>query len=101
MRWFRRKGLISGANRAIEACAKARPLTPVLTSVALALAACSGSAGKTEVANVASVKEPATDASAKRLRLVSAEEYRNTLAYIFGPDMKPDARFAPLQRTDG
>jgi hypothetical protein len=44
---------------------------------------------------------PADSATPLHLRLMSAQQYNNTLADIFGPDLKFDTRFAPLVRTDG
>ncbi len=77
---------------------------------AFALASCSaptseGSAAATgakPAAQTASkVSEPETDGSEKRLRLMTQDQYLNTLAYVFGPDVRPDAYFPPTQRTDG
>jgi hypothetical protein len=44
---------------------------------------------------------PADAATPARMRLVSQEQYFNTLAYVFGPDIQVAAHFAPFQRTDG
>ncbi len=40
-------------------------------------------------------------ASPVRVRLVSQEQYLNTLAYVFGPDIRVAPHFAPFRRTDG
>ncbi len=76
----------------------------VAVAAALALAGCSGPAAQ----KTASVKPAAvvasdapTEGSAKRLRLVTAEQYRNTLAYVFGPNITIPSAFAPVTRTDG
>ncbi len=37
----------------------------------------------------------------KRLRALTQEQYLNTLAYVFGPDVQVNANFPPAQRTDG
>lgn len=37
----------------------------------------------------------------QRLRLMTQAQYVNTLAYIFGPDLHLEVRFAPLQRREG
>ena len=37
----------------------------------------------------------------QRMRLMTQDQYVNSLAYIFGPDLPIDARFAPPQRIDG
>jgi hypothetical protein len=39
--------------------------------------------------------------SAARVRLISQEQYFNTLSYVFGPDISVSAHFAPFRRTDG
>ena len=76
---------------------------------AFALASCSApdthtaGAGTPAVKAAAkvSIKEPDAEAAPRRLRLMTQEQYLNTLAYVFGPDIKPDTHFAPVQRTDG
>jgi len=75
----------------------------VLAAVsALALASCSGPGRETGGTPAASAAvEPATGGSAQRLRLLTQDQYLNTLAYVFGPDVRPDAYFPPAQRTDG
>ena len=40
-------------------------------------------------------------ASAARVRLITQEQYVNSLVYIFGPDIHIDARFGPMRRTEG
>lgn len=37
----------------------------------------------------------------QRVRLMTQEQYVNSLGYIFGPDLRVDTRFAPMRRTDG
>lgn len=74
---------------------------------AFALASCSAPGGDASSADApavqaaSSVVEPDTQGSAKRLRLLTQDQYLNTLAYIFGPDVRPDAYFPPAQRTEG
>jgi hypothetical protein len=76
---------------------------------AFALASCSGPSDTTTTASAkpaaavaaSAASEPETDGSAKRLRLLTQDQYLNTLAYVFGPDVRPDAYFPPAQRTDG
>ena len=41
------------------------------------------------------------DGSLRRLRLLTADQLRNTLAYVFGPDISLPKAFAPVARTDG
>lgn len=45
--------------------------------------------------------EPTNAASPARVRLISQDQYLNTLSYIFGPDIKVAPHFAPFRRTDG
>jgi hypothetical protein len=49
----------------------------------------------------ATIKEPDGDGAPRRMRLMTADQYINTLVYIFGPDMKLDTHFAPPPRTEG
>ena len=37
----------------------------------------------------------------QRVRLLTQDQFVNTVGYIFGPDLRVDARFAPLLRTEG
>ena len=65
-----------------------------------ATANCSQPPTAHRVAAVAQQASPPVT-SERRLRLLTSDQYLNTLAYVFGPNVRPDARFAPLQRTDG
>ena len=40
-------------------------------------------------------------ATPQRVRLITQEQYVNSLTYIFGPDLHLDARFPPMRRTEG
>lgn len=51
--------------------------------------------------SIPSATGPADAASLARVRLISQEQYFNSLAYVFGPDIAISAHFAPFQRTDG
>ena len=44
---------------------------------------------------------PVDASSSARMRLLSQEQYFNSLGYVFGPDISVAAHFAPFQRTDG
>lgn len=46
-------------------------------------------------------KEPETVGSQPHLRLITTQQYANTLSYIFGPSVSVDVKFPPLQRTAG
>jgi hypothetical protein len=45
--------------------------------------------------------EPQTRGTPASLRLLTQDQYLNTLAYVFGPNVRPTMRFAALPRTDG
>jgi hypothetical protein len=46
-------------------------------------------------------QEPANTASTPHVRLISQDQYFNSLSYVFGPDIATGAHFAPFRRTDG
>jgi hypothetical protein len=54
-----------------------------------------------EQQKVTGIAEPQDMVSKVRLRVMTAQQYNNTLADIFGPDLKLDARFPPMTRTVG
>jgi hypothetical protein len=73
---------------------------------AFALSSCSGPTGSegaqtAATKKVAAVAEPASSGAEPRLRLVTRDQYLNTLAYVFGKDVRPDVEFAPVERVDG
>jgi len=37
----------------------------------------------------------------RKVRLLTTEQYINTIGYFFGPDVRVDVTFAPLKRTEG
>ncbi|GFE80166.1 hypothetical protein GCM10011487_21660 [Steroidobacter agaridevorans] len=49
----------------------------------------------------APLQEPQDTGSLNRLRLLSEEQYLNTVRYVFGPDVAPEPHFPPAQRRDG
>jgi hypothetical protein len=49
----------------------------------------------------AALQEPQDTGSLNRLRLLSEEQYLNTVRYVFGPDVAPEPHFPPAQRRDG
>jgi len=49
----------------------------------------------------ASIEEPAGEAGQTRMRLITEAQYRNTIANIFGADIKVDTRFPPTRRLSG
>ena len=56
------------------------------------LAGCSGGPGNPA--------EPETAGSPLRAKLVTTEQYQNSLAYIFGPSVDVRVQFAPPQRRE-
>ena len=48
-----------------------------------------------------SPREPETDGTEPRLRLVTADQYLNSLHYIFGHGIELQLEFPPFERTDG
>jgi hypothetical protein len=45
--------------------------------------------------------EPISKGTPASLRLLTQQQYLNTLSYVFGPNVQPTTRFAALPRTDG
>ena len=75
-------------------------------TAAVTLASCSASKPGTVASAAPAVKAAVSanapaDSTARHLRLVTADQYRNTLAYVFGPAITMPSAFAPLARTDG
>ena len=70
---------------------------------AVLLTSCSNDGAKSDaVATTAPIPEALQLASSPaRHRLMSASQYNNTIAHIFGADIAANAQFAPLQRTAG
>ena len=67
------------------------------------MAGTSKEAGKAQAASAAAAKvDPGPDvASMARVRLLSQDQYFNSIGYIFGPDIGVAAHFAPFRRTQG
>jgi len=67
----------------------------------LSLAGCSPDAAP-PVANAPAVAAAADyTGTMARVRRLTPEQYRNTVAYVFGGDLEVGVPFAPLRRTDG
>jgi hypothetical protein len=71
------------------------------SSLFLYMSADGADSAKPDAAEAAPATEAADATSPARVRLISQEQYANTLAYVFGPDTKVSAHFAPFRRTDG
>ena len=73
--------------------------------IALPVAGCTQSSTPTTTATAAKGAETkVADAGVgtpRRLRLLTTQQYINTIQYFSGPDIKIDVKFAPLARTDG
>ncbi len=73
-----------------------------LCGAALALAGCSGQPGAGKAATASDVSAGPSDVgTSKRVRLMTEEQYFNTLSYVFGADIRLAAHFAPMRRTEG
>jgi Protein of unknown function (DUF1592)/Protein of unknown function (DUF1588)/Protein of unknown function (DUF1595)/Protein of unknown function (DUF1585) len=87
--------------------ARALATFALLLTIPLALATAYGatgdlpSDGKAAAASVAPAATEPDAASPMRVRLISQDQYFNTLSYVFGPEIAIAAHFAPFQRTDG
>ena len=71
---------------------------------AFTLASCSGPAMQDDAAaaNAAiAAVEPDNEGKPARMRLITSEQYLNTLAHTFGPSIDLGTKFPPLQRTKG
>ena len=78
-----------------------RSVVPALLATSLML---TGSTVGTAKFSFAAEKAEQSEGGAgmsKRLRLLTTQQYVNTIQYFFGPDIKVDVKFAPLARTDG
>jgi Protein of unknown function (DUF1592)/Protein of unknown function (DUF1588)/Protein of unknown function (DUF1585)/Protein of unknown function (DUF1595)/Protein of unknown function (DUF1587) len=74
-------------------------LSPQRGAVAFRIAAVA--AAVVVLASCGGSKEPETKAAPPRLRLLTTEQYANTLKYIFGPSINLDVKFPPLKRNTG
>ncbi len=78
------------------------PLVGSLTAVALLASAFVPLArGGAETSSDAVGAPPSQAKSLPRVRLLSQEQYFNSLGYVFGPDITVAAHFTPFRRTDG
>ena len=67
----------------------------------LVRAGCAALTAVVMLAGCSKSNEPETAGGPPRLRLVSTHQYLNTLAYVFGPSISLDMKFAPMRRTNG
>jgi Protein of unknown function (DUF1588)/Protein of unknown function (DUF1592)/Protein of unknown function (DUF1585)/Protein of unknown function (DUF1595)/Protein of unknown function (DUF1587) len=81
-----------------------RSAAGLLAAATLALAglsAASPAAQPPAAGTAAAAQEPQDTGSLNRLRLLTEQQYLNTVRYVFGPDIAPDPHFPPAQRRDG
>ena len=76
-------------------------LSQALTAILVSTCFFFGAAGADPALPEAKPTEAPDAASPARVRLISQEQYLNTLAYVFGPDIRVAPHFAPFRRTDG
>ena len=67
----------------------------------VALTSCSQPSSHDNVRVAHAAKEPAVEGTQNHLRLLSQNQYFNTIGGIFGADIVPNVRFAPFRRTEG
>jgi len=75
--------------------------TLALASYGTSTAAPSAASPASAQAAQAPLQEPQDSGSQNRLRLLTEEQYLNTVRYVFGPDVAPEPHFPPAQRRDG
>jgi hypothetical protein len=69
--------------------------------IAAALASCSGTPGGASDNPAVATAEPPLAQAPARVRVLTQDQYFNSLTYIFGEDARTDSRFPPFRRTDG
>lgn len=78
---------------------------PVATAACIlfgaVLASCSGPETSSAPAAIAAVPAGVEASSPAQRRLITEQQYLNTVAHIFGSDIEVIAQFAPMQRTEG
>ena len=70
--------------------------------VAVALASCSGNpeGAADKSAAVTTAPEPPLPEAPARVRVLTQDQYFNSLVYLFGSDARTDSRFPPFRRKD-
>ncbi|GLR90994.1 DUF1588 domain-containing protein [Bradyrhizobium iriomotense] len=68
---------------------------------ALALAGCYGPTEEDGKATAHAAAPVDLRGAPQRMRLITRDQYVNSLRYIFGPDLSVEARIAPMRRTEG
>lgn len=97
------RGLFSRVRRQAYPEGEAKLFRKICTALlAVAIGSCTATSDRPREANNALVSsEPAAANLPPRLRSMTQEQYLNTLAYVFGPDVQTDPQFPAPQRTDG
>ncbi len=65
------------------------------------LSSCSSDTGGTSDKSVSATAEPPLAQAPARVRVLTQDQYFNSLTYLFGSDARTDSRFPPFRRTDG
>jgi hypothetical protein len=73
----------------------------LIGSAAVLLVSCGGAPKTATAPHVAVTADVQSSGSPRRLRLITSDQYLNTLAYAFGDDIRLETNFAPLGRYDG
>src|ERR1700742_2147940 len=84
-----------GVSSIFKSLGLARQYSAVRALCATALAAVLMIAGCTKS------PEPPVKGSPPHLRLITTQQYINTLSHVFGPSLHLEVRFPPMRRTDG
>lgn len=91
-----------GTSRADSTRHFVRPLIGKLATTACAMLFLSATLSGANLTRSAQAAANETrDQTARKVRLLTTEQYVNTIRYFFGPDIKVDVSFAPLARTEG
>ena len=80
---------------------KSTYFTPVAVFAILSLASCRAPPPPAAGAAVKGAAVATDQTTVIGRRLITEEQYLNTVAHMFGPDIEVIAQFAPMQRTDG
>lgn len=76
-------------------------LLPLLASLSLLTSSCSVPSSTAEQIPAVAVREPEDASSSQQVRLISQEQYFNTLSHMFGESIRLPGRFPPFNRADG
>lgn len=95
------RNLAEGGDRAGTFISQKGAITSVLKKGVVFVVAALLAASPSVVAAEKNADAVSPIGSPKRLRLLTTQQYINTIQYFFGNDIRVDVKFAPLTRTDG